>query len=96
MAVLQFSINSEFHTQCSSGAKFFPAPTSENTLTKRSDCECLYTHSAYLFFLLPPTVKQKQKKKRKKCVWEVHYFVDCKMKTVPLQKVSPYSCRHLG
>lgn len=28
-------------------------------------CEYLYTHIAYLFFLLPPTVKQKQKKEKK-------------------------------
>lgn len=28
MAVLQFGISSEIHTQFSSGAKYFPSPTS--------------------------------------------------------------------
>lgn len=64
MAVLQFNINSELHTQCSSGTKFFPAPTRENTVTKRSDCVYLYAHITYLFFFLPPTVKQIQIKEK--------------------------------
>lgn len=76
MAMLQFSINSELHTRCPSCTNFFPAPTRENTVAKRSDGEYLYTHITYLFFFLPPTVKQVQIKEKKifgKCtlLWSI-------------------------